>query len=108
MKKSFEVFWASVAENDLLGIVGYIAEDSPGDALDILHKIKTRTARLDRSPERGRIVAELLKQGISRYREIIIKPWRIINRVEEDKVYVVSVIDGRRNMEDLLLARLLR
>ena len=76
--------------------------------MDILHKIKTRTAKLDRSPEPGRIVPELLKQGISRYREIIIKSCRIIYGIEGDKVYVVSVIDRRRNMEDLLLSRLLR
>lgn len=108
MKESFEILWAAVAENDLLGIVGFIAEDDPGIALEILYKIKASTAKLDHSPRRGRIVTELLKQGISRYREIVIKPWRVIYRIEEKKVFVVSVIDGRRNVEDILLARLLK
>lgn len=108
MKKSFEILWAAVAENDLLGIVDLVAEDNPGIARDILYKIKSSTAKLDRSPGRGRIVPELLKQGLSRYREILIKPWRVIYRIEETKVYVVSVIDGRRNVEDVLLSRLLR
>jgi len=108
MKESFEILWAAVAENDLLGIVDYIAEDDPGIALETLYKIKARTAKLDHSPRRGRIVPELLKQGISRYREIVIKPWRVIYRIEEKKVFVVSAIDGRRNVEDILLARLLK
>ena len=108
MKEPFEILWAAVAENDLLGIVGFIAEDDPGIALEILYKIKAGTAKLDHSPRRGRIVSELLKQGISRYREIVIKPWRVIYRIEEKKVFVVSVIDGRRNVEDVLLARLLK
>jgi plasmid stabilization system protein ParE len=108
MKKSFEILWATVAEKDLLGIVGFIAEDDPGIALKILYKIKTGTAKLNHSPRRGRIVPELLKQGISRYREIVIKPWRVIYRIEKKRVFVVSVIDGRRNVEDVLLARLLK
>ncbi len=108
MKKSFEILWAAVAEKDLLGIVDFIADDDPGTALEILNKIKAGTAKLDHSPRRGRVVPELLKQGISRYREIVIKPWRVIYRIEEKKGYVVSVIDGRRNVEDVLLARLLR
>jgi len=108
MKKSFEVLWAAVAEKDLLGIVDFIAEDNPGIALEILNKIKSGTAKLDHSPKRGRIVPELLKQGLSLYREIVIKPWRVIYRIEQDKVYVVSVIDGRRNVEDILLFRLLK
>ena len=108
MKRSFEVLWAAVAENDLLGIIDFIAEDNPGAALDNLYKIKSSTVKLDHSPRRGRIVPELLKQGLSRYREILIKPWRIIYRIEENTVYVVSVIDERRNVEDVLLARFLK
>ena len=107
MKESFDILWTAVAENDLLGIVDFIADDDPGIALEILRKIKKDTSKLDHSPRRGRIVPELLKQGISRYREIVIKPWRVIYRIQEKKVYIVSVIDGRRNLEDILLARFL-
>ena len=107
MKESFEIEWAAVAEDDLLGIVRFIADDDPGTALAILRRIRARTAKLDRAPKRGRIVPELLKHGIGRYREIVISPWRVIYRIEGQKVYVVSVIDGRRNVEDILLARLL-
>jgi plasmid stabilization system protein ParE len=108
MKQSVDVLWTAVAENDLLGIVDFIADENAGTALEILRKIKVSTAKLDQSPRRGRIVPELLKQGISRYREIVIRPWRVIYRIQGKKVYVVSVIDGRRNVEDILLERLLK
>ena len=108
MKKSYEVLWAAVAENDLLGIIVFIAEESPGNALKILTKIKNRAAKLEGSPMQGRVVPELLRQGISFYREIVISPWRVIYKVEGSKVYVLSVIDSRRNVEDILLARLLQ
>ena len=107
MKKSHEVLWAAVAENDLLGILVLIAEEHPGNAAKILSKIKTRTAKLEHHPMQGRVVPELLSQGISLYREIVITPWRVIYKIERDRVYIVSVIDSRRNVEDVLLARLL-
>jgi len=108
MKKSYEVLWARVAENDLLGIIIFIAEDSPENALKILSKIKNRTAKLENSPMQGRVVPELLRQGISLYREIVISPWRVIYKIDENSVYILSVIDSRRNVEDILLARLLQ
>ncbi len=107
MTKSFEVLWTVVAEKDLLGIVRFIADDDPRAALGVLRKIKSGTAKLDHSPMRGRAVPALLRHGISRYREIVVKPWRVIYRIDKQNVYVVAVIDGRRNVEDLLLTRLL-
>jgi toxin ParE1/3/4 len=107
MNKSFEVLWAAVAESDLTGIILYIAEESPGSAKKVLARIKARTAKLTKSPMQGRVVPELLSQGISQYREVVISPWRVIYRVERDRVLVVSVIDSRRNVEDILLGRFL-
>ena len=56
MKKPHEVLWAAVAENDLLGILVLIAEEHPGNAVKILSKIKTRTAKLEHHPMQGRVV----------------------------------------------------
>ena len=107
MSKSYEVKWAVVAENDLRSIIEYIAKDSPGNAGQILKKIKQKASTLKNLPERGRIVPELQDQGISIYRELIISPWRLIYRVTHTEVYVLSVLDARRNIEDILLKRLI-
>ncbi len=107
MSDNYKVEWAEVAENDLKSIIEYIAEDSPVNALKILKKIKQKTPSLYTLPERGRIVPELQDQGILIYRELIIPPWRIIYRISEKKVYVLSVLDARHNVEDILLKRLI-
>lgn len=107
MSKKFEVVWASVAEKDLADIVKYVANDNPKDALKLLKKIKNSAGNLYRLPERGRIVPELKKQGIFHYRELIVSPWRLLYRIERSKVYVLAVLDSRRNIEDVLLKRLL-
>ena len=107
MSDNYKIEWAEVAENDLKGIVEYIAQDSPANALKILKKIKQKASSLYTLPERGRIVPELQDQDILIYRELIISPWRIIYRISEIKVYVLSVLDARQNVEDILLKRLI-
>jgi toxin ParE1/3/4 len=37
-----------------------------------------------------------------------VKPYRIIYRVEKRTVSVLAVLDGRREIQDLLLERLIR
>ena len=106
MSKKYQVVWSNIAENDLKSIIEYIADDSPSNAFKIFKNIKQKASMLFTFPERGRIVPELRDQGISQYREMIIPPWRILYRISENRVYVLSVLDSRRNIEDILLKRL--
>jgi addiction module RelE/StbE family toxin len=106
MKKSCDVRWSETSKRDLLAIVYYIADASPKRAYTVFNEIKERALTLRAFPDRRRIVPELLEQGLIQYRELIIAPWRVIYRVLEDKVYVLSVLDSRQNVEDLLLKRL--
>lgn len=108
MSKNYKVEWAATAEVDLKQIINYIAIDSPGNALQILERIKQKVSALYTLPECGRIVPELQGQGISIYRELIVGPWRILYRISETTVYVLSIIDSRQNVEDILLNRLLK
>ena len=107
MKKAYAVRWSETSENDLKGIVEYIAGDSPNRAHEVLSNIKAKVSDLHSFPGRGSVVPELQDQGITQYRELIVAPWRIIYRISEGTVYVLSVLDSRQNVEDLLLKRLL-
>jgi toxin ParE1/3/4 len=107
MSRKHDVIWADVAENDLKEVIEYIAADSPQVALKTLKKIQQKASSLYACPERGRIVPELQDQGILLYRELIVPPWRIIYRISEKRVYVLSFLDARRNVEDILLRRLI-
>ncbi len=106
MSNPFKVHWATVANEDLKNIILYIAEDSPRNARLIFEKIKEQASSLTHFPEKGRTVPELQDQGIFLYRELILAPWRIIYRISDKKVYILSVIDSRQNVEDILLRRL--
>jgi toxin ParE1/3/4 len=106
--KKYTVYWTKVAQDDLIKIIEYISLDSINTAEEIFKNIKNQTIKLEKFPERGRTVPELDFHNISNYRELIITPWRIIYRIEEQKVYILSMIDSRRNFEDIILKRLIR
>ena len=104
----YSVLWTKTAHDDLENILEYISIDSIDNALNILNKIKDKVETLYSFPERGRIIPELKFHNIEIYRELILHPWRIIYKIDKQKVYVLSVLDGRRNIEDILLERILK
>jgi plasmid stabilization system protein ParE len=107
MKKVYDVRWSEASEKDLRGIIEYIAGDSPSHFYELFKRIKRKASTLHTFPDRGRVVPELHDQGITQYRELIVAPWRIIYRISERSVYVLSALDSRRNVEDILLKRLI-
>jgi toxin ParE1/3/4 len=108
MRAGYKVLWTAVAESDLREIVTFIARDSPANALTVLNKIRESASTLYASPEHGRIVPELHAEGIVIYRELIVSPWRLLYRIADGNVYVSAVLDSRRNVEDILLQRLIK
>lgn len=108
MSRKYKIIWSKTAHADLATIIEYIAQDSPTNAIKILKNIKSKAAKLYLSPQRGRIIPELQEQGITQYRELIINPWRLMYRIADETVFVLSVIDARQNVEDVLLARLIK
>ena len=108
MPKSAQVLWTKTAREDLFEVVEYIKLDSASIAMKILESIEKSVTRLSDFPEHGRIVPELKELNVYRYREIVFSPWRVIYRTETNKVFIMAVIDGRRDVADVLLNRQLR
>jgi toxin ParE1/3/4 len=104
----FAVLLTNDAARDLDEIYNYIAlHDSPQKADHVLERIEKVFSSLSEFPERGVYPSELLALGIREYREIFFKPYRIVYRVIDNIVYVLIVVDGRRDMQSLLQRRLL-
>ncbi len=102
------VFLTNDAVGDLEELYEYIAlHDAPHKADYILEQIERAFRRLSEFPERGAYPKELLALGIREYREIFLKPYRIIYRIMDKNVYVLLIADGRRDMQTLLQRRLI-
>lgn len=107
MDKIYKIKWTKNAKDDLLNIVSRIKKDSPTIAKDIYLKLRKKAHSSDFFPLKGRIIPELQEEGITQYREIIAVPWRIIYRIGSDTVYIMSIIDSRQNLDELLLQKIL-
>jgi len=94
---------------DLLDINDYyLAEVSDHIADKIIDSLEAAVNNLAEFPERGSIPKELLALGIRQYRQVIEQPYRIVYEIVADKVVVHAILDGRRDMQTLLMQRVLR
>ncbi|MDR0313619.1 MAG: type II toxin-antitoxin system RelE/ParE family toxin [Treponema sp.] len=106
--KEYHVNVNKTAEKDLREIIKYISKNNPMNALNVLERIEKRINFLNKFPEKGGYVPELLKNNIKDYRQLIEPPWRIIYRIDDNIVNVLIIIDSRRNVQDILVERLLK
>ena len=84
------------------------ASESPVRAATIIERIVERAESLASLPNRGRTPPELRSIGDRTWRELQEPPWRIIYRRLDEVVQVHAVLDGRRNLEDILMERMLK
>jgi toxin ParE1/3/4 len=107
--KRFEIVVSKEAEDDLDTIYHYIARvDGIAQANNIEDRLMAAILSLETSPLRGKLPPEMQKLGAADFHEIQSNPWRVFYYVQQDIVGVVAVLDGRRNMAELLQRRLLQ
>ncbi len=104
--KGYTVLLSRFAENDLLDLIGYFRDINPEFGRRLYDKIKAKILDLRAFPSRGKIVPELERQGIIKYRQVLEGNYRIIYSLKNDIVQVLIIIDSRRNLEEILLAKL--
>lgn len=106
--RHFEVRMTADAVRDLEEIADWIGRhDGPARAQHVLERIQEAVDALKRFPERGARPAELVALGIREYRETFFKPYRIVYHVDNARVFISLIADGRRDMQALLARRLL-
>jgi toxin ParE1/3/4 len=104
----FTVLLTDDAAGDLEDLYDYISRhDIPGKAAHVLDHLENSLNSLSENPRRGAYPRELITLGLREYREIFLKPYRIIYRIIEKNVFVLLIADGRRDMQSLLQRRLL-
>lgn len=89
------VRWTERASKDALGIYDYIADQSQSYAESVYARILMRPEQLERFLDSGSIVPEYNRPEI---RELFVHSFRIIYRIHNDEVRVLTVIHGSRHL----------
>jgi toxin ParE1/3/4 len=104
--KSFKVVWAEEAQADFENLIQYLLARESAAAEKIFRDVLAQADSLSVAPERGRKVPELRTVGPANVREIFYKPWRLIYRIKDYEVRLLMIVDGRRNLDDVLVQNL--
>ena len=108
MSALYKTIFSRYAEDDLIEILDYYSSINPEYSLKLLDTLEKRVGELKKYPERGRLVPELEKQNIIEYRELIEGNYRIIFAIQDKTVIIHTIIDGRRDFEELIMNKLMR
>lgn len=107
--KRYRVRLTEDAERDLIDIYHYVAQhDSAEKAAYLQDPLETLCSRLAELPGRGHVPPELDRIGVTVFREVHFKPYRVVYEIVGQDVFIHCVLDGRRDMQSLLQRRLLR
>lgn len=90
---------SKLALSDLSNIKDYIKKDSLHYSKIFIQKIITSIKILKNFPEIGRVVPEY---NIETIREIFVKSYRIIYRLENKTIFIVTVIHGSRLLKKVI------
>ena len=90
------VCWSPEAIEDLEAIAAYIERDSVWYAKAVVSRIVETVETIPEFPELGRVVPEIASYSI---RERFVHGYRIIYRVEEERILVAAVIHGSRLLQ---------
>lgn len=91
-----KIEWSDRAVADLSEIRDYIAEDSETNAIALLERLFAAISHLEVFPDHGRRVPEAPE-----LRELIVDGYRILYRRKSERVEIVLVIHGRRDLTRL-------
>ena len=93
-----EVKWSPEATEDLESIGEYIARDSEYYARAVVTEILSVSRNIGEFPLIGCIVPEVGNETI---RERFVYSYRLVYRIEPDRILVVAVIHGKRLLENV-------
>ena len=87
------IIWTREALEKLSEIEGFIGRDSPERAEIFINYLIECGESILQNPGIGRIVSEILNPDI---REIIVKKYRIVYRVQKGKIEILTIFEGHR------------
>lgn len=91
------ILWSARARRDLIEIRRFIAQDNPTAADRWIERLRRRAREAADFPNSGRIVPELGRNDV---REVFVRNYRIVYRLGEDEIVVLTVFEGHRRLSE--------
>ena len=103
-----EIIWSKDAGDELVEIITYIKNNTGKIAAEkIFKKIDDGVKKASENAAGRRIAPMLMNFGINNIHQLNISPWTIFYKVENNEMKIISIIDQRRNLEEILYRKIL-
>ena len=101
------IHYTPEAEDDLAGIKEYISEQlgSPIAAINTVTKITKRIRELEQFPEIGAPLSSII-DIVTDYRFLVCANYLAFYRLDENDVYIIRILYGRRDYTAILFGEL--
>ncbi len=94
------VVWAPIALDRAEEAARFIAADRPAAAAKWIDGLFGAVAKLSAFPDKGRMVPEV---GRAEIREILYGKYRVVHRLEEKRLFILTVRHQRRHFSERIL-----
>ena len=88
-----KIVWTKESLYRLIEIEAFIAEDNPEKAIEFINFLIDKMELISENPKIGRVVPEVSNPIV---RELIIKNYRIVYRICESTIEILTVFEGHR------------
>jgi toxin ParE1/3/4 len=101
MPKPFIIRYLPIAQDDLISIYDWIAQDSPKRAMAFVEEIDERIGILAKTPFLGRIPRHPRLKEFG-YRVLILDTYLVFYKIHNQTIEIHRVVHAARNLDHLL------
>ena len=105
-----EIEWTPDGVTSLNEILEYYMDRAGENVANTIYdKIIKKIELLELEEIKTKRTQELKDIGILDVYELVINPWKVYYKISSDnkKAYILFVVDGRRNLEEVLISRVI-
>jgi toxin ParE1/3/4 len=104
----YKINWSKDAGEEFIEIISWYKYNvGKNIAQKIYSKINVQIKKLKDMPGIGKTVQILKDIGVNDYRQIVQDNWIIYYKVEGQNINIISIMDGRRNLEEILYKKII-
>jgi plasmid stabilization system protein ParE len=103
-----EISWTQDAEDSFNEILEYSMEKFGETRTQAVYKkIISKIDLLASISFKSKVSQDLKDIGIYDVYELVESPWRIFYKMNDDEIIILLVLDGRRNIEEILISKVI-
>jgi len=101
MPHKFHLRYLPIAQEDLLSILDWIAEDNPARAVSFVDELDRRIGSLEQHPLLGRVPRHRRLRAYG-YRVLVVESYLVFYVIHDQTIEINRIVHGSRDLDHLI------